>query len=123
MACMERLETRLMDIVTAYLYRSLDSDIYMKIPEGLKLGDTKFCYLYLVKLQQSIYDLKQSGRMWYNKFSEYLLNDRYINKQVCPCVFIKKSQTCFVIIVVYMDDLNIVGIAEDITNSANYMKK
>ena len=31
------LETRLVDVVTAYLYGSLDSDIYMKIPEGLKM--------------------------------------------------------------------------------------
>ena len=33
----EKLEMRLMDIVTAYLYGSLDSDIYMKIPEGFKM--------------------------------------------------------------------------------------
>ena len=35
----EKLEMRLMDIVTAYLYGSLDTDIYMKIPEGFKLSD------------------------------------------------------------------------------------
>jgi hypothetical protein len=26
---------QLMDVVTAYLYGSLDSDIYMKIPDGI----------------------------------------------------------------------------------------
>ena len=30
------LDMRLMDVVTAYLYGSLDSDIYMKIREGYK---------------------------------------------------------------------------------------
>jgi hypothetical protein len=30
----ESLDMRLMDVVTAYLYESLDNDIYMKIPEG-----------------------------------------------------------------------------------------
>jgi hypothetical protein len=29
----------LMDAVTAYLYRSLDNDIYMKIPEGYKMPE------------------------------------------------------------------------------------
>jgi TRAP-type mannitol/chloroaromatic compound transport system permease large subunit len=29
----ENLDMRLMDVVTAYLYGSLDNDIYMKIPE------------------------------------------------------------------------------------------
>ena len=28
-----------MDIVTTYLYGSLDSDIYMKIPEGFKMPE------------------------------------------------------------------------------------
>ena len=28
---------RLMDVVTAYLYGTLDSDVYMKIPEGYKM--------------------------------------------------------------------------------------
>jgi len=31
------LDMYLMDVVTAYLYGSLDNDIYMKIPEGLKM--------------------------------------------------------------------------------------
>ena len=37
LAMKENLDLRLMDVVTAYLYRSLDSDIYMKLPEGFKL--------------------------------------------------------------------------------------
>ncbi|KAL8155915.1 hypothetical protein AgCh_001101 [Apium graveolens] len=122
MACMEKLETRLMDVVTAYLYGSLDSDIYMKIPEGLNIEDTKPRHLYSVKLQRSLYGLKQSGRMWYNRLREYLLNDGYVNNQVCPCIFIKRSSTGFVIIDVYVDDLNIIGTTEDITNAANYLK-
>ena len=28
---------RLMNVITAYLYESIDNDIYMKIPEGFKL--------------------------------------------------------------------------------------
>ena len=34
------LDMRLMDVVTAYLYESIDTDIYMKIPEGFKLPET-----------------------------------------------------------------------------------
>jgi len=33
------LDMYLMDVVTAYLYGSLDNDIYMKISEGLKLPE------------------------------------------------------------------------------------
>nr|GEY62266.1 hypothetical protein [Tanacetum cinerariifolium] len=35
----ENLDMRLMDVVIAYLYGSLDSDIYMKIPEGFKMPE------------------------------------------------------------------------------------
>ena len=35
----EKIEMRLMDVITAYLYGSHDTDIYMKIPEGLQLLD------------------------------------------------------------------------------------
>ena len=29
----------LMDVITAYLYGSIDNDIYMKIPKGIKLPE------------------------------------------------------------------------------------
>lgn len=32
------LEMHLMDVVTAYLYGSLDANIYMKVPLGLEIG-------------------------------------------------------------------------------------
>ncbi|GJV27053.1 hypothetical protein Tco_1383501 [Tanacetum coccineum] len=53
LANVERLQMRLMDVVTAYLYGSLDSDIYMKIPEGLKIPEackSKPCEISSTKL-------------------------------------------------------------------------
>ena len=112
LAIHEKLGMCLMDVVTAYLYGPLDCDIYMKIPKGLKLLATHNSgprELYSIKLCRSLYGLKQSGHMWYNRLSEYLLRKRYKNDPLCPCVFIKRSGFEFVIIVVYVDDLNIIG--------------
>ena len=120
----EKLEMRLMDIVTAYLYGSLDSDIYMKIPEGFKLLDA--CTprnLFSIKLQRSLYGLKQSGRMWYQHLSEYLIKERYNNDPIYPCVFIKKSETGFAIVAVYVDDINLIGTPEELSKIAEYLKK
>jgi hypothetical protein len=108
----ESLDMRLMDVVTTYLYGSLDNDIYMKILEGYKMLETynsKSRSIYSIKLQRSLYGLKQSGRMWYNRLSEYLLKEGFENNPICPCVFIKKSESGFAIIAVYVDDLNLVG--------------
>ena len=101
-----------MDVVTAYLYGSLDSDIYMKIPEGFKMPEalsTKPKEMYSIKLQRSLYGIKQSGRMWYNRLSDYLINKGYENNVIYPCIFINKTIFGFVIIVVYVDDLTIIG--------------
>ena len=43
LAATKYLDMRLMDVVTAYLYGSLNNDIYMKIPEGYKMPEA-YCY-------------------------------------------------------------------------------
>ncbi|KAL6321664.1 hypothetical protein AAG906_025496 [Vitis piasezkii] len=60
--------------------------------------------------------------MWYNRLSEYLLKEGYMNNLIWPCIFIKKSETGFAIIVVYVDDLNLVGTLEELTKTTNYLK-
>ena len=39
MAVNLNLEMQLMDVVTAYLYGSLDSEIYMKVPNGIQVPE------------------------------------------------------------------------------------
>ena len=79
--------------------------------------------MFSIKLQRSLYGLKQSERMWYNRLSDYLLKEGYVNNPICPCVFIKKSETGFAIIAVYVDDLNLVETLEELTKTAEYLKK
>ena len=53
----KELNMRLMDVVTTYLYGSVDIDIYMKVPEGFKLPKAtkpKPRNMYSIKLQRSI---------------------------------------------------------------------
>src|SRR5438128_1349270 len=135
LAVQKGLSMHLMDVVTAYLYGSLDSDIYMKVPKGLdsdiymkvpkglKIPNKNHNRnMYCVKLQKSLYGLKQSGRMWYNRLKEFLLQKGYSNNDDCPCVFIKKSTNGFCIISVYVDDLNIIGNTQDIDEARNHLK-
>jgi len=58
------LHLHLMDDVTTYLYDYLKNDIYLKIPERFNLPNKANSKEdYLIKLNKSIYGLKQSGRM------------------------------------------------------------
>ena len=50
---LERLDIRLIDVIIAYLYGSLDNDIYMKIREGFQMPETtnsKHCSIYSINL-------------------------------------------------------------------------
>ena len=93
LAVHEKHEMRLMDVVTTYLYGSLDHDIFMNVPEASKVPEAykDSRKTFSIKLQKSLYGLKQSGRMWYNHLSEYLLKKGYKNDPMCPCIFIKRS--------------------------------
>ncbi|KAI3705103.1 hypothetical protein L1987_75335 [Smallanthus sonchifolius] len=61
--------------------------------------------------------------MWYNRLSEYLLKEGYKNDSICPCIFIKRSESDFVIIAVYVDDLNIIGTPRELHKAIEYLKK
>ena len=112
-------------IVTTYLYESIDTNVYIKITEGFKLPEvmnSKPRNMYSIKLQRSLYGLKQSGRMWYNRLSQYLLKEGYMNNSICPYVFIKKVATGFAIIAIYVDDLNLIWTPEELIKTIDYLK-
>ena len=90
------------------------------MPEACNLSSREH---YSIKLNKSLYGLKQSGRMWYNRLREYLLKHGYKNDKVCPCIFIKSYGNEFVIIAVYVDDLNIIGTPEELPKAVNIKKE
>lgn len=113
---------RLMDLLTAYLYGALDLELYLRVPEGLKIPNPKGnCNIYIVRLQRSMYGSKQSGRMWFNQLNRYLLKRGFPNNYDCPPVFIKKSLNAFCIISVYVNYLNILGTTQDIKQAMAYL--
>ncbi|KAG7528485.1 Ribonuclease H-like superfamily [Arabidopsis suecica] len=101
--------------------------IYMRLPEGIELKDKDKKVSrdqYCIRLNKSLYGLKQSGRMWYNRLSDYLVREGYKNDPISPCIFIKKfANEGFVIIAVYVDDLNILGTSGEIAQTVEYLKK
>ncbi|KAM1510718.1 hypothetical protein TB1_019085 [Malus domestica] len=112
-------------VVTAYLYGDLDTEIYMKVPEGLPLtglNSSKPQNTLSIGLRRSLYGLKQSERMWYNRLSEYLTSQGYVNNELCPCVFIKKSHYGFAIIAIYVDGINLIGIPAELEKIVAHLK-
>jgi len=44
------------------------------------------------------------------------------NNEICPCIFIKKTTSGFAIVIVYVDDLNLVGNLEELVKTTTYLK-
>ena len=55
-AISKNLKMRLLDVMMAYLYGSLDSNIHMKILEGYKMPEVYIpCNLFSINLQKKLY--------------------------------------------------------------------
>ncbi|KAL0332828.1 UNVERIFIED_CONTAM: Copia protein [Sesamum calycinum] len=75
LSIIEQLKMQLMDVVTAYLYGSLDTDIYMRIPEGLKMPEalkSKPRHMYSIKLKRQ----GLTSRMYYKENIEIEINGK-----------------------------------------------
>ncbi len=95
-----------MDVKTAFLNGKLLEDVYMTQPEGFEQpGSTnKVC-----KLQRSIYGLKQASRSWNLRFDEAVKEFGFIKNEDEPCVYKKVSGSTIVFLVLYVDDILLIG--------------
>lgn len=58
-----------------------------------------------VKLKKALYGLKQSSKLWYDVLKCDLLSQRFINTTSDPCLFMKKVENNFCLVLVYVDDI------------------
>ncbi|KAK8600824.1 hypothetical protein V6N12_050672 [Hibiscus sabdariffa] len=95
-----------MDVKTAFLNGKLEEDVYMTQPEGFVTPEDarKVC-----KLQRSIYGLKQASRSWNLRFNEAIQEFGFIRNEDEPCVYKKFSGSIVSFLVLYIDDILIIG--------------
>ena len=61
-------------------------------------------------IEESLYGLKQAPRKLYKKFESFMLEYKFQKTQVDHCVFLKRyDEDEFLILLLYVDDLLIVG--------------
>ena len=96
----EDMEVHQMDFDSAYLNAELDTTIFMEAPPGLLKDRNK-----VLKLNKSLYGLKQSGRLWNNMLHNYLEEKGFLRSNVDNCVYTLNSGNSKVILIVWVDDL------------------
>ncbi|KAI7946129.1 hypothetical protein MJO29_012517 [Puccinia striiformis f. sp. tritici] len=95
-----------MDVKCAFLNGIPDEDIFIKVPDGV---DINLPPGHGLKLEKSLYGLKQSPRCWYQALKEFFVSINFQPASTDPCLFIHqdKSLPCFVF--VHVDDMVIFG--------------
>ena len=88
------------DIKNAYLNATVEEEIYIRFPKGPFFIEEKKKDKCL-KLEKSLYGLKQAARNWYQTLSEWFLEIGYTRTKIDTCLFVKDDS----MIVVYVDDI------------------
>eukprot|EP00253_Pinus_taeda_P030971 PITA_30971 len=95
-----------MDVKTTFLHGDLEEEIYMKQPEGFAVKGKKEL---VCKLKKSLYGLKQSPRMWYQKFDTFIRGLGFTRSKADHCVYFKLIGDRVIYLVLYVDDMLLVG--------------
>lgn len=98
-AANEGLKLTQFDVSTAFLYGSLNEEIYMNQPDGYSDGSKKVC-----RLKRSLYGLKQAPRCWNKCMVDYLKSIGFKQCDTDPCLFIRNHGNSKIILALYVDD-------------------
>jgi hypothetical protein len=99
-------EVEQMDVKKTLLHGDLEEEIYVKQPEGFAVKGKKEL---ICKLKKSLYGLKQSPRMWYQKFDTYMLGLGFTRSKEDHCVYFKLIGDHWIYLVLYVDDMLLIG--------------
>jgi hypothetical protein len=116
------LEVHHLDVQTAFLHGDLPEEIYMSQPPGFESHSQPN---YVCRLHRSLYGLKQSPRLWFQKFNNFMLSHGYSRLLSEPNIYIRHNHTSnrLLVVALYVDDIPIVGTPSEITQAKLELSK
>ena len=97
-----KLEAKIVDVETAFLYGDLDEDIYMFCPEVHDQDEA-------LHLLHSLYGLVQAARQYYKKFVKKLRKIGFEGGYPDPCLMTRRNKNGVCFIAIWVDDSLLVG--------------
>ncbi|KAK2378545.1 putative mitochondrial protein [Trifolium repens] len=101
-ACILKFKLYQMDVKSAFLNGYLQEEVYVEQPKGFV--DTKYPD-YVYKLKKALYGLKQAPRAWYERLTQFLVNNGYRKGGSDKTLFVKESEGNLMIAQIYVDDI------------------
>lgn len=96
------LKAHQLDVKAAFLHGELSEEIYMRQPPGFEDPSKKG---HVLRLKKSIYGLKQSGRVWNQRFDKELRALGFSRLIGDPCVYIRRSGSQISMLGLHVDDM------------------
>jgi hypothetical protein len=95
-----------MNVKNVFLHGDLQEEVYMEQPSSYvdQTHPNLVC-----RLKKALYGLKQAPRAWSDKIGQYLITSGFQTSNVDFSLYVKKTNHGIVIIVIYVDDLIIIG--------------
>ena len=107
----EKLDSLVMDVETAFLYGEIDEELFMKSPVGMEEIDPGSSPEDGYQLLKGIYGLCQAARQFWKKFVNIPKQEPF-GFQVSPadpCMLFEENELGVCIIIMYVDDMLIIG--------------
>jgi hypothetical protein len=106
------LSSKSIDFLIAFPQADLEIPVFMKLPIGFDIPNNEEHRFYVLKLNKSLYGLKQAGYNWFAKLSNGLQDQGFVQSSINSCVFFGPG--C--IVLTYVDDCIIIGDSTDRIN-------
>nr|GFB66809.1 putative ribonuclease H-like domain-containing protein [Tanacetum cinerariifolium] len=90
------------DVKSAFLYRTIEEEVYVCQPPGFEDPDYPNKVYKVVK---ALYGLHQAPRAWYETLANYLLENGFQIGKIDQTLFIKKQKGDILLVQVYVDDI------------------
>ncbi|KAI3664290.1 hypothetical protein L6452_44775 [Arctium lappa] len=91
-----------MDVKSAFLYGSIEEEVYVCQPPGF---ENQSYPDRVYKLKKALYGLHQAPRAWYDTLPSYLLENGFERGVIDKTLFIKRKKKDILLVQIYVDDI------------------
>jgi hypothetical protein len=95
-----------MDVKTTFLNGEIEEEVYIEQPDGFVIHEKES---HVCRLKKASYGLKQAPRAWYEKIDGYLMSSGFNKSVVDPNLYYNIVGDECLILVLYVDDLFLIG--------------
>jgi len=100
-----------MDVKSAFLHGYLNEEVYVEQPKGF-VHPSFPNHVYILK--KALYGLKQAHRAWYERLTQFLVNQGYMKGGTDKTLFVKDNNGRLMIAQIYVDDIGFGGMSNKI---------